>query len=786
MTVGLMIDAAVNCLPYIPDHDKDKLLSALRGADLNQDLSTEDTTDMPGHNMDTELDDIMDQFLEMERELSGMPTTGETDTVKLRKKVPTTNSAAYRMSIMALGNTDEKDLDSLLDDLCNDMDDINSSFNFNDLTTPTTPKAKNQFESTLPAPLSGSSDNLPPPPSIYNKNVGGMPPNPPPPPPTPPIDVMPPPPPQNDDLDSALDDLENDLGLPPPDDGCLGLLPPPLAASANSLLSDTGSLPPPPPAPVSPLPTPPPPCSEEQRIHSRPASLVSEGRPASMTAADQRTSVCTTSSGASSHSTPSSGNNGSMYTMSTTPHSTLSKSSGVSSYLTSSSSELYDSKMSLNSTTTDFRENDYKSDPMNVPIRVPDNEPFLNDPDPSPTTPITPGPKSAKIQRRLTMILKEKEDLTEEEKAAILKKEKLKIALEKLKIASNLKIAMKAYNVNNSSKTIWVEQKQTAWDVCQVLAEKNYYKPGSDWTLVEHITDLQIERDLEDHEIVYDVLNSWSRDSTNKMYFRNNVRKFELFRRPQLYLHPTDTYANVVDLNRECRQVLIDDFFSGTANTRIPSIGLKGVHWLKSGKKSWRKMNFVIRDSGIYYAGKAKNKSQSLPWTCFSRTEENDMFLPSNNKEFRKQHKAPTEYCFLIRTKTNTREQHRSTRCICVENELQFRLWTNALRRLEYGEKLLNNFEKSRDWLEKLSKEQGDDIQRACLSPTLHSNFQFGDDRASIVMPDIGDDAGDIFAARFGAAWNNGENVQIKEAPSLFDINLETDNQGMTMVRLHK
>ena len=51
---------------------------------------------------------------------------------------------------------------------------------------------------------------------------------------------------------------------------------------------------------------------------------------------------------------------------------------------------------------------------------------------------------------------------------------------------------MKVFNVNNSSKTIWVEQKQTAWEVCQVLAEKNYYKPGSDWTLVEHITDLEI------------------------------------------------------------------------------------------------------------------------------------------------------------------------------------------------------------------------------------------------------------------------------------------------------
>ena len=78
---------------------------------------------------------------------------------------------------------------------------------------------------------------------------------------------------------------------------------------------------------------------------------------------------------------------------------------------------------------------------------------------------------------------------------------------------------------------------------------------------------------MEDHEIVYEVLNSWSRDSINKIYFRNNTRKYELFRRPQLYLQTEDSYANVVDLSRECRHVLIEDFFSGTANTRIPSIG---------------------------------------------------------------------------------------------------------------------------------------------------------------------------------------------------------------------
>ena len=62
---------------------------------------------------------------------------------------------------------------------------------------------------------------------------------------------------------------------------------------------------------------------------------------------------------------------------------------------------------------------------MNVPSCVPDTEPFFIDTSPtsdSPTTPITPGLKSAKIQRRLTMILKEKDNLSEEEKAALLKK----------------------------------------------------------------------------------------------------------------------------------------------------------------------------------------------------------------------------------------------------------------------------------------------------------------------------------------------------------------------------
>ena len=70
---------------------------------------------------------------------------------------------------------------------------------------------------------------------------------------------------------------------------------------------------------------------------------------------------------------------------------------------------------------------------------------------------------------------------------------------------------------------------------------------------------------------------------------------------------------------------------------------------------------------------------------------------------------------------------------------------------------------------------------------SLTSAISTGDpNRASVILPDMDDNMGDIFAERFGAAWNNGENASLREAPSLCDVNLETDTQGMTLVRLHK
>ena len=63
-----------------------------------------------------------------------------------------------------------------------------------------------------------------------------------------------------------------------------------------------------------------------------------------------------------------------------------------------------------------------------------------------------------------------------------------------------------------------------------------------------------------------------------------------------------------------------------------------------------------------------------------------------------------------------------------------------------------------------------------------------GQERASLVLPDIADNVGDLLAERFGAAWNNGEEEEEEEGEegdSVLEISLDTDTDGMTVLPQH-
>ena len=75
-----------------------------------------------------------------------------------------------------------------------------------------------------------------------------------------------------------------------------------------------------------------------------------------------------------------------------------------------------------------------------------------------------------------------------------MKDEKMKIAIEKMKIASKRKVAIKVFNNDGSNKTVVVEEGMTAAVVCYLLVSKNHFEESPNWTIIERLGDVGLGR----------------------------------------------------------------------------------------------------------------------------------------------------------------------------------------------------------------------------------------------------------------------------------------------------
>ena len=64
------------------------------------------------------------------------------------------------------------------------------------------------------------------------------------------------------------------------------------------------------------------------------------------------------------------------------------------------------------------------------------------------------------------------------------------MALEKIKEANVKKLFIKAFTVDDSSKSLLVDEKMTVAHVTRLLADKNHVEMDPKWAIVEHIPDL--------------------------------------------------------------------------------------------------------------------------------------------------------------------------------------------------------------------------------------------------------------------------------------------------------
>ncbi|PKU48064.1 hypothetical protein llap_1621 [Limosa lapponica baueri] len=354
--------------------------------------------------------------------------------------------------------------------------------------------------------------------------------------------------------------------------------------------------------------------------------------------------------------------------------------------------------------------------------------------------------------------------ITEEEQAAKLKAEKIRVALEKIKEAQVKKLVIRVHMSDDSSKTMMVDERQTVRQVLDNLMDKSHCGYSLDWSLVETISELQMERIFEDHENLVENLLNWTRDSQNKLMFVERIEKYALFKNPQNYLLGKKETSEMADRNKE---VLLEECFCGSSVT-VPEI--EGVLWLKEdGKKSWKKRYFLLRASGIYYVPKGKAKV-SRDLVCFLQLDHVNVYY---GQDYRNKYKAPTDYCLVLKH-PQIQKKSQYIKYLCCDDVRTLHQWINGIRIAKYGRQLYMNYqealkrtESAYDWtsLSSSSIKSGSSSSSLPESQSNHSNQS--DSGVSDTQPAGHVRSQSIVSSMFSEAWKRGTQLEesSKKAP---------------------
>uniref|UniRef100_A0A673M137 Growth factor receptor-bound protein 7-like n=1 Tax=Sinocyclocheilus rhinocerous TaxID=307959 RepID=A0A673M137_9TELE len=216
------------------------------------------------------------------------------------------------------------------------------------------------------------------------------------------------------------------------------------------------------------------------------------------------------------------------------------------------------------------------------------------------------------------------------------------------------------------SRSVLVTSGTTAHDVCNMLAQNAHCTDEESWALIEHHSALGLERCLEDHELVVKVQSSWPVESDTKLIFRKNYAKYEFFKKPVLFF-PEHMISDSADVTKGMTSSELNMVKSGSC----PEI--QGfLHVREGGKKSWKKLYFVLRRSGLYCSNKGQSKE---PWhlQCVGDLEDLNVFTVFNG---RKLYGAPGEHVFCIKVANRNRVSVcvdvSLVGCFCVSEERSF------------------------------------------------------------------------------------------------------------------
>ncbi|XP_047457834.1 ras-associated and pleckstrin homology domains-containing protein 1a isoform X2 [Mugil cephalus] len=343
--------------------------------------------------------------------------------------------------------------------------------------------------------------------------------------------------------------------------------------------------------------------------------------------------------------------------------------------------------------------------------------------------------------------------LTKEEQAAKLKAENIRVALEKIKEAQVKKLVIRVHLSDESSKTMMVDERQTVRQVLDSLLEKSHCGYSPDWSLVETINELQMERIFEDHENLVENLLNWTRDSQNRLMFTERIEKYALFKNPQNYLLGRKETCEMAERNKEA---LLEECFGGNS-VSVPE--MEGVLWLKEdGKKSWKKRYFLLRASGIYYIPKGKAKA-SRDLVCFLQLDHVNVY---HGQDYKSKYKAPTDFCMVLKH-PQIQKKSQYIKYLCCDDIRTLQQWINSIRITKYGKQLYINFQEAMrrseaayDWSSLSSSSIKSGSSSSSLPESQSNHSSQSDSGVSELMSSGHTRSQSVVSSIFSDAWRRG------------------------------
>lgn len=206
-----------------------------------------------------------------------------------------------------------------------------------------------------------------------------------------------------------------------------------------------------------------------------------------------------------------------------------------------------------------------------------------------------------------------------------------------------------------------VDEQMSGDQLCRLMMKKRNVPLMTSWSILEQLPDLLMERRIEQHEVVLDVVRNWVKGSSNRLVFVENVGRYALY-------------------DSDHQGLLVDSVY-----------GVHGpLHIKAEDKKTWKKVDCVLRATGLCCAttppgGSGGKQGRQTDVTCLQSLGEVDIYL---GVDWRKKYKSQTEHGIALKPAYVQKKTPKCTKYLCCDDEASLVRWLTALRLAKYGDHL--------------------------------------------------------------------------------------------------